>query len=313
MDDHLKNSLEYQKRINRALVFIRYNLNKTVSLKEVAQAACFSPFHFHRIFSSMMGETLGEYITRKKLERAAIKLAYSPGVSVTELAFDYGYSSVSGFSKAFNNWFGCRPTEVAKIKSRIEWGKGKLQTRYNKSIDHDSLFNRQGTERFDTVFAEIERRVKVKNIPEFELFYLTSPGGYDIPCIKDTWKKLSEILEDNNIDRSRCDFFAISHDHPGLTPPEMCRYDACAALPEESQQKIHLPKTIVPAGRYAVYRVEGPEDTILSKYLEFYTVWMPQSGYEPDDFPVLEHYVDSCKDNHVVVELRAKIKRLSPL
>jgi AraC family transcriptional regulator len=309
MNDRLKSNLEYQKRINNALAYVRENLDKTISLKEVARAACFSPFHFHRIFTALMQETLGEYITRKKLERAAIKLAYSD-VNVTNVAFDYGYSSVSSFSKAFNQWFGCRPTEISGIKQRLESGKGKLQTKYNKLIDSEELFVGPSDGAWAGAFHEIDRRVKIDSIPEFELFYLTSPDGYDSSSIKNTWGKLIEILEDNHIDQNDCARFAISHDHPGLTPSAMCRYDACVTLPRDPPTNLDLAKTTVPGGRYAVFPVEGPENTILEKYLEFYTVWMPRSGYEPDDFPVLEHYLPTCRADYIVVELWAKIKRL---
>jgi AraC family transcriptional regulator len=105
---------EYQKRINKALTYIRDNLDKPLLLSEVSREACFSEFHFHRIFSALMRETLGEYVTRKKLERAAMKLAYAPALKVSTIAEEYGYASVSSFSKAFNEWFGCRPTEFKK-------------------------------------------------------------------------------------------------------------------------------------------------------------------------------------------------------
>jgi len=119
---------EYQKRVNKALAYIQDNLDKPLSLSEVARAACFSEFHFHRIFSALMRETLGEYVTRKNLERAAIKLAYTPALKVSTIAEEYGYASVSGFSKAFNEWFGCRPTELKSIRHRLDSGGGKLQT-----------------------------------------------------------------------------------------------------------------------------------------------------------------------------------------
>lgn len=97
---------EYQKRIQKALTYIRENLDKPLSLEGVAKAACFSKYHFHRVFSAIMSEPLGEYVTRKKLERAAIRLAYSPVAKVSDMAFAYGYASVSSFSKALNQWFG---------------------------------------------------------------------------------------------------------------------------------------------------------------------------------------------------------------
>ena len=300
---------EYQKRINKALAYIRANLDKPLLLSDVAREACFSEFHFHRIFSVLMHETLGEYVTRKKLERAAMKLAYTPALKVSTVAEEYGYASVSSFSKAFNEWFGCRPTELKKIKHRLDSGDGKLQTKYEKSIESNQLFVyvHDSAERFD----QLDRRVGINNLPQTVDSYLTSPQGYNFESIWSTWQELKQRLEDAGLDWTACKRFAMSHDHPGLTPPERCRYDACVSLPEGASVNLDLLKTVIPAGRYAIFPVEGPEHSILGQYLEFYTVWMPQSGYEPDNFPVVERYLPSSEPGYLYVELWAKINPLT--
>lgn len=307
-----KNSLEYQRRIQKALTCIRENLDKPLSVKEVAKTACFSEYHFHRIFAAIMQETPGEYITRKKLERAAIRLAYLPGSKVSTVAFAFGYSSVSGFSKAFKQWFGCRPTELSKIKRSLDAADGKLQTKYKKSISSDQLYVGPPQKDRPQKFKEIDNRVRIKTISQFELYYLNNPGGYEFSSIVRTWKELAERIEDAKINIDDCEKFAISHDHPALTPSSHCRYDACIALPRNHDVEFSLAKVIIPSGRYAIFPVEGPEASILDQYLEFYTVWMPQSGYEPDNFPVLEHYLPASTEGRVAVELWAKITRLSP-
>jgi AraC family transcriptional regulator len=301
-------ALEYQKRLNRALSYIRENLDKPLSLGDVAKAACFSEFHFHRVFSSLMHETLGEYITRKKLEHAAIKLAYLPAPHVTAIADEVGYASVSSFSKAFNQWFGCRPTDIQQIKQRLDLGGGKLQTKYEKSIEANQLF--VSDKENDEHFAALNARVKVRVEPATTVVYVTSPKGYDVDSIRRTWTQLFQLIEDAGIDWNSCERFSVSHDHPGLTPAERCRYDACVSVPKDNITKLDLPTALIPAGRYAVYPVEGPEASILDQYLEFYTVWMPQSGYEPENFPVVEHYLQSCENGNLKVELWAKVKRL---
>ncbi len=312
MNPQQKSSLEYQKRIQKALTYIRENLDKPLTVKEVAQIACFSEYHFHRIFSAIMQETIGEYITRKKLERAAIKLVYSADSKVSNVAFEFGYASVSSFSKAFKQWFGCRPTEISQIKQRLDSSYGKLQTKYNKPINSDQLFMGASQKDWLQRVEEINNRVQIKSISQFELFYLTNPGGYEPSSIGHIWKELAEKLEDAKIDIEDCEKFSISHDHPALTPSVHCRYDACIALLQNLDIELPLAKVIVPSGRYAIFPVEGPEDSILDQYLEFYTLWMPQSGYEPDNYPVLEHYLKTCKEGHLALELWAKITRLSP-
>jgi len=213
-------AIEYQKRINRALVYIRENLDRPLLLSEVAREACFSEYHFHRIFSALMHETVGEYITRKRLEQAAIKLAYTPALKVSAIAEEYGYASLSSFSKAFNEWFGCRPTELKKIQQRLDSGGGKLQTKYEKSIEASQLFAGPGD---SSRFEALDRKTKVKNLPQTTLSCLTSPHGYDFESIWDTWQQLMKRVEVAGLEWSACEHFAMSHDHPGFTPPERCR------------------------------------------------------------------------------------------
>jgi AraC-like DNA-binding protein len=81
---------EYISRINRVIDYIQNNLHKSLSLNELARVACFSIFHFHRIFSAIIGETLNDFIQRLRVEKAASLLLSNPKKSITEIAFDCG-------------------------------------------------------------------------------------------------------------------------------------------------------------------------------------------------------------------------------
>ena len=69
-----KSHEEYLRRIHKALVFIQDHLDEAIQLKDVATASHFSPFHFHRLFHGIVGETVHDYLTRKRMERAALRL-----------------------------------------------------------------------------------------------------------------------------------------------------------------------------------------------------------------------------------------------
>ena len=62
---------DYKQRLLRVLVHIQEHLDESLSLDELAGLACFSPFHFHRIFTGMLGESVKEYVRRLRIERAA--------------------------------------------------------------------------------------------------------------------------------------------------------------------------------------------------------------------------------------------------
>ena len=77
----------YIQRINTVIGHIRENLNDDLSLEALARVAGFSPFHFHRIFKSITGETINEIVTRLRLERAVVLLRATPKLSITDAAF----------------------------------------------------------------------------------------------------------------------------------------------------------------------------------------------------------------------------------
>ena len=111
---------EYKVRIDRVIRYIEANLTNKISLTEVAKVSYFSAYHFHRIFSAIMGETVNDYIVRQRLEKAINLLIFQTELSVTQVALDSGFSSSANFSKAVKLHFGFSPSEIrdlGKIKN----------------------------------------------------------------------------------------------------------------------------------------------------------------------------------------------------
>src|SRR6476619_5372019 len=90
----------YVERINRVIDHLRGNLDRPVKLEELAKVACFSEFHFHRIFGAVAGETVNNFTNRLRLEKAARLLRYTER-KLTDIALECGFSSSATFSRAF--------------------------------------------------------------------------------------------------------------------------------------------------------------------------------------------------------------------
>src|SRR5215471_3560234 len=112
---------DYQSRILKVLVHIQKSLDSPVSLEELAAIASFSPFHFHRVFRGMVGESVKEHVRRLRLERAAHRLRFT-GKPVTELAFEAGYETHESFTRAFHTMFGESPTEFRNNHRAVAHG-----------------------------------------------------------------------------------------------------------------------------------------------------------------------------------------------
>jgi AraC family transcriptional regulator len=93
----------------RVMLYVQEHLDEELSLEHLAGVACFSPFHFHRIFRGITGEPVKEYVRRLRMERAARRLK-TGGEAVVRVALDAGFDSHEGFTRAFHARFGQAPS-----------------------------------------------------------------------------------------------------------------------------------------------------------------------------------------------------------
>src|SRR4051812_34123410 len=122
----------YRERIGRVVDYISANLAASHSLKDLAQRAHFSPFHFHRVFKSVMGEPVNECVRRLRLERVVARLKHGRKTTLTQLATECGFASSSDFSRAFKQVYGFAPRDFtperfvqeSKIRQDLVANKG---------------------------------------------------------------------------------------------------------------------------------------------------------------------------------------------
>lgn len=111
MMDRNESQHVYRSRINQVVHFIDTHLARKLNLEELARAAFFSPFHFHRLFTGIVGETPNEFVNRLRLEKAANMMQFKSNLSITDIAFQCGFSSSAVFSRSFKARFNLSPTE----------------------------------------------------------------------------------------------------------------------------------------------------------------------------------------------------------
>src|SRR3981081_3852416 len=109
---------EYARRMHRVLEHIDRHLDESLELETLSRVANFSSFHFHRLFGAWMGETLGEYLRRRRLEVGALRLIAQPRVAVLQVALSVGFGSAEAFARAFKARFGETPTAWRSVEQR---------------------------------------------------------------------------------------------------------------------------------------------------------------------------------------------------
>lgn len=109
--------MESKEIVNQSLRYIEERLEQQVTLEEVAVNAGYSEFHFSRIFKSIMGMTVMEYVTNRKLIKASEEILQ--GKKIIEVAMEYGWQSHSGFTKAFKKQFGFYPTLLRAMMAEL--------------------------------------------------------------------------------------------------------------------------------------------------------------------------------------------------
>jgi AraC family transcriptional regulator len=250
----------YQERILRVLVHIQNRLDEPLNLDELAGIACFSPFHFHRIFRALTGEGVHEHVRRLRLERAAgrLKLQEQP---VTQIAFEAGYESHEAFTRAFHAMFGKSPSEFREPSG------------------------------FQPPDYGAPPPVEIKTLSPQTILFLRHVGPYD--QVGATWGRLAMWAGMRGLIGPASRFLGISWDDPEITPPDKLRYDAAITLAGPIQPEGEFGVTELAGGEYATLLHKGPYENLSTTYRLIFGAWLPGSGRELRDAPCFEVYLNS--------------------
>jgi AraC family transcriptional regulator len=269
----------HQERINLALDYIDKHITSDIRLEDVANAAFFSAYHFHRIFSTMMGETPDDYIRRIRLENAANLLWSSSNVSVENIALNCGFSSQSIFSRNFKKHFGLSP---------LEWRKNEKAF----YLSHHQ-FDLQNTKKNPAIPGL--QKITLENSPEKHVVFIRHLTGY-YNEIENTFQKLHNWVIAKNLILQDSNFIGISYDNPHITSSSKCRYYACCTVAKEAKGSGNFSTMTIKDGLYARIEYRGPITSIELVYHYFYFVWLPQSGLQADERADYMLFLDGLPD-----------------
>jgi AraC family transcriptional regulator len=302
---------EYASRINRVIDYIETNIVTDLSLENLAKVSNFSRFHFHRIFRALVGETVNQFIQRIRLEKAAAQLITNHKKSITAIAFDCGFSGSAAFARAFKETFQMSASawrseerlqerKIRKTNSKAGQTVGKIW----QDVDVSSCYVDKITKNLIwriTMKDKNQFQVEVKDLPEFHVAYVRHIGPYkgDSALFERLFETLMRWAGPRGLLRfPETQVLAVYHDDPNITDEGKLRTSACITVPEDTPVEGEIGKMAIAAGKYAMARFELADSSEYEgAWNTVFGVWLPESGYQPDDGPCYELYLNDPKEH----------------
>jgi len=259
--------IDYNARIDHAMRWLAARLDDDVAPVDVAQAVALSPYHFHRIFRGITGESVMQCLRRLRLEAAARQL-WQRDSNIIDVALAAGYQSHEGFTRAFKEHFGEAP---------VIWRQ-----------HHRDIVRGAQPQREPLPVVEVR---DVAAVPFISMAYRGSFAE-----VGQVWERFIGLAASQGLFSGTEQLIGRYPDDPDITPAGKIRFDVgLRGARASSRGPLHpaLHTEILPAGRWAVAVHHGSYSNLHETYLALVGGWVAQNGFILDDRPCLEWYLNS--------------------
>lgn len=262
----------YYERINNVIQYINTHLNENLEIATLARVGNYSPFHLHRIMRAYLGESLGAFIIRLRMETAVTLLIHS-SEAINTIALKVGYENPSSFNKAFKKRYGIAPAEYRKNNESL------LETECSK-IKNYAMENSKNLQ------------PKIKVLKPKKVIYARALGNYNESASK-AWNTVAEFAKKNRLFGFKTEFIGISHDDPNITKSDKLRYDACITITKEIQAEGKIGLQEIEGGKFAIFTHKGAYEKLINSYDYIFGKWLPESGNELRNVCGFEKYLNT--------------------
>ena len=283
--------MEWLDHFNKSIAYVEENLAGAIDLEKAAQLAQCSSYHYQRMFSYIAGVTLGEYIRRRRMSLAGVDL--QRGEKVIDVAAKYEYDSPTSFNRVFKGVHGITPKEAKQAGAKLTsypMLTFKLTVRGVHAMEYQLI----DKEAFHVtgLGLKIEQNMEVaqKRIPEF----------WNEVAASGELQKLLPIMDQNN---------------PGvlgvslMTSEIQDKWEYVIGVVSEEKAE-GFEQYEIPAAKWAIFSGTGPmPGAIQELQTQVFQEWLPTSGFEYDELPDIELYLDANPENaqfQVWLPVRAK-------
>jgi AraC family transcriptional regulator len=275
---------DYIDRIRRVLRFVQDHLDEPLAPERLASVAHFSRFHFHRVFSGLVGESLGAHVRRLRLERAAGELRWTDR-PVIDIALDAGYEAPEPFTRAFRAHFGEAPSQFRTRRDPLSFPPAACRVHFGI----DDAIARFAVPQEPSIMIDI----RIETQPTRRLLAIEHRGHY--MAIGDVFARLSAIAFGQGLAAPGAVSIGLYYDDPDVVPTAQLRSHACIAVRDHvTTAPDGCEFVTLEGGDTAVATHRGPYARLAESYRELYSQWLPASGREAAHRPCHEVYVSDA-------------------
>lgn len=270
MAEQEKSKSYYKENLSRVLEFIHNNLDSKIDLAHLAELSHFSPFHFHRITRAMLGEPIGAYIIRARMETAAKMIRYS-SLTIEQIAYNVGFETPSSLSKAFKNYFGLSPTA------------------YRNTNDFNLKTTKTMTPKLNI------KKPKIVELEDQKCLFYSMQGAYEKLDYPLAWQKLWEQIKEQKLFTKGIRHIGLPYDDPKVTDVNKTRYDACLTIFKDAKATEDVGVMDLKGGKFAVFLYQGSYKHFADVYNYLFNDWLLNTDYELRDAPCREKYISDAR------------------
>lgn len=285
--------------IETILIYIENHLSDEITFEILADEFGYSSFHFHKIFTSVTGQTITDYLKKRRLLKAYVNVTHTE-MTITNICYDCGFKSIQTFNRSFKDTFHMIPSEARKRKLNIDC----------KSIQ--------------TIISSYEKRIHFKGEyimePKFvqkEDFILVgsrkhTKNGWHV--IGESWEELKSYM--NKLNRTNSNVMFGFEDYSEDFTPDPLSFYYMAAV--EVNDTLDVPEGLfvkkIPKSLYAVFTVNGnnANGEIGKAFRYIYDTWLPNSQYYLSDelCADFEYYDErwDCQSANAQIDLYIPVK-----
>lgn len=278
----------YAKRLARVTAYIYEHLDEDIDLTVLAEVAALSPWHWHRIYHALYGETVAATVRRLRLQRAAADLANTT-LAIEDIARRAHYEAVPSFNRAFRAAYGLPPAQY-----RGQGGHAHFAGHSNDG----------GKAMFP---------IEIVRLPALRLAAVGHVGPYI--QIGQAFDQLFGTLAARGQITPDVRSIGVYLDDPSAVPEERLRAHAGIVIDDGLAMAAPLEPLTVQAGTYAVLRHKGPYADMRAAYDWLFGEWLVRTGHEADDAPAFEEYLNNPRDTppmELRTNIHLKLREVSP-